>query len=93
MNEHQLNQHELRVPEDMKVNRAEELDTYLGELSQQEQDTRREVIDDSVQPSNEGESSYQQPTYDWGASSSSHRPNYNHSYNDPPAWNPYPRWG
>ena len=67
----------------------EELDTYLGELSQQEQDTRREVTDDSVKPSNEGESSYQQPAYDWGASSSSHEPNYDHSYQDPPAWNPY----
>src|SRR4051794_12381883 len=39
-----------------------------------------------------GESSYQQPTYDWGAFSSSQGPDYDHSYDDPLAWSYYPRF-
>ena len=37
----------------------EEVDTYVGELSQQEENVGEDAEDDSVQPSNLGESSYQ----------------------------------
>ena len=71
----------------------EEVDTYVGELSQQEENVEEDAEDNSVQPSNLGESSYQQPSFDWGASSSSSQvPDYDHSYDDPPAWGYYPRY-
>ena len=71
----------------------EEVDTYVGELSQQEGNVEEDAEDNSVQPSNLGESSYQQPSYDWGASSSSSQTlDYDHSYDDPPAWGYYLRY-
>ena len=71
----------------------EEFDTYVAKLSQQAENVGEDVEDDSVQPSNLGESSYQQPSYDWGASSSSSQaPDYDHSYDDPQAWSYYPRY-
>src|SRR3954465_11916876 len=68
----------------------EELDTYVGELSQQKENVEEDAEDNSVPPSNLGESSYQQPSFDWGTSSSSQVPDYDHSYDDPPAWGYYP---
>src|SRR3954465_6328836 len=69
----------------------EEFDRYMAELSQQEENVGADAKDDSVQPSNMGESSYQQPSYDWSASYSSSRgPDYDHSYDDPPTWGYYP---
>src|SRR3954467_10054824 len=69
----------------------EEFDTHVAELSQQEENVGEDAEDDSVQPSNLGESSCQHPTFDWGASSSSSQaPDYDHSYDDPPAWGYYP---
>ena len=71
----------------------EELDTYVAELSQQEENVGEDAKYDSVQPSNMGESLYQQPSYDWTASYSSLRgSDYDHSYDDPPAWGYYPRY-
>src|SRR3954469_16970853 len=63
----------------------EEFDTYVAELSQQEENVEEDTKDNSVQPSNLGESSYQQPSFDWGASSSSSQAHdYDHSYDGPP---------
>src|SRR3954464_6320497 len=61
----------------------EEFYTYVAELSHQEENIGEDTEDDSVQPSNIGYSSYQQPSYDWSASSSSSQgPYYDHSYDD-----------
>ena len=61
----------------------EEFDTYMAELSQQEENVEEDAEDNSVQASNLGESSYQQPSFDWGASSSSSQaPDYDHSYDE-----------
>ena len=71
----------------------EEVDTYVVELSQQEENVEEDAEDNSVQPSNLGESSYQQPSFDWGTSSSSSQvPHYDCSYDDPPSWGYYPRY-
>jgi hypothetical protein len=69
----------------------DELDAYIEEHPPPMHDG--EATEESGQPSNTREFSYQQPYYDYAPSASSSRePGYDHANNDPPAWGNYRRW-
>jgi hypothetical protein len=66
----------------------DELDAYIGDHPPPVHD--EEGTEESGQPSNTMNFPYEQPYYDYAPSASSSRePEYDYSYDDPPAWSSY----
>jgi hypothetical protein len=66
----------------------DELDAYIGEHPPPVHD--EEGTEESGQPSDTMNFPYEQPYYDYAPSASSSRePEYDYSYDDPPAWSSY----